>query len=204
VVWDVTRKSGPRKIRGGMEPYLKKLVFFLLLSLLLLCTSYAATKDMEVYIDVPLHLELVLSNTQVDFGELDEAGEEISIDVNIRSNIKSWKVSAKATYASLTWGAEPDGTWVVPTAPLKQISYKVTFSDTSPVQTLFSLATLPVNVDQTLYTFTRRTNTDDLTTDLTTKREKFSFTVHVDPKAPTADWEAGEYQDTITLTVTSM
>ena len=192
----------PRIVRGGMEPYLKKLVFFLLLSLLLLFTSNAETKDMEVYIDVPLHLNLELSPNTIDFGELDETGEEISIDVKIRSNIRSWKVSAKATYASLTWGSEPGEAWIAPApgAILVQIPYKVQFLDKTPVQTLFALASLPANVEQTLYAFNRRTNTDDPLT----KKENFSFTVHIDPKSPSADWGAGEYQDTIMLTVTSL
>jgi hypothetical protein len=159
---------------------------------------------MEVYIDIPLYLNLILSSNQLDFGELDEAGEALSIDVYIRSNIKSWKISAKATYASLTWGAEPEGSWVAPAlgSTLTQIPYKVSFADFNPTQVLFPLSTLPINMENTLYTFNRITSSGEgIGTDR--NREKFTFTVQVDPRAPSDFWEAGKYQDSITLTVTA-
>jgi hypothetical protein len=187
-----------------MEPYLKKILFLILLSLVVLATSSAATKDMEVYIDIPLHLSLNLSSPEFNFGELDEAGETQSIDVYLRANIKSWKITAKATYASLTWGAAPGGTWAAPGvgATLIQIPYRVSFADFNPSQLLFPLAALPVNVERTLYTFTRRTTAGEGSGDYANS-EKFVFTVKVDPKATSAIWQSGEYRDTILLTVTA-
>ena len=193
-----TVKSVLRNKRSGMEPHLKKLGFFLLLTFLILAASNATTNDMEVYIDVSLHLNLNLSTTLLALGELDEAGEEASIGINIRANTKSWKISAKPTYASLTWGADPGGTWIAPSSgTLIQIPYRVLFADNIPYQVLFPLAALPANVDTTLYSFTRKT-------DGGTNGEDFTFTVHVDPKGISDVWQSGEYQDTIMLTVTAL
>ncbi len=194
-----TAKSVLRYIRSGMEPHLKKLVFIILLSLLKIAAPSAATNDMEVYLDIPLHLSLNLSSNVLAFGELSEAGEEGSITLNIRSNTKSWKISAKATYAALTWGATAGEAWVAPApgATLIKIPYRVSFADTDPYLVLFPLATLTANLDKTLYSFTRKT-TGGL------NGENFSFTVHVDPKAASTVWESGEYQDIILLTVTAL
>jgi len=204
-----TAKSMLRYIRSGMEPPLKKLVFILLLALLAVATSYGASNDvtnnMEVYIDIPLYLNLNLSNTELNFGELDEAGETQSIDVFIRANIKSWKITAKATYASLTWGAPAGETWATPAqgATLIKIPYKVSFADNNPYQVLFPLATLPVNAERVLYTFSRRTVAGEGVGDYANS-EKFIFTVKVDPKDASAIWQSGEYQDIILLTVTAL
>ena len=194
-----TIKSVLRNIRSGMESHLKKLGFFLLLTLLIIATSNAATNDMEVYIDVPLHLNLTLSSTLINLGELDEAGEASSIGVNIRANTKSWKISATATYGKLTWGAEPGLTWAAPApgATLIQIPYRVSFADNDPYQVLFPLTALPANLDTILYNFTRKTTGG-------ANGEDFTFMVHVDPKGASDNWDAGEYQDTILLTVTAL
>ncbi len=178
---------------------MKKLGFFLLLTLLLIATSYGATNDMEVYIDVPLHLNLSLSSSLLALGELDPAGENASIGINIRANTKSWKISAKATYASLTRGADSGGSWTAPLpgATLIQIPYKVSFIDNDPYQVLFPLAALPVNIDTTLYSFTRKTTGG-------TNGEDFTSTVLVEPKGASDNWESGEYQDMILLTVTAL
>ncbi len=177
---------------------MKKIAFLFLLTLLIIFTSNAVTNDMEVYIDVALHLNLNLSTNLLALGELDEAGEEASIGVNIRANTKSWKISAKATYGKLTWGSAPEGTWTPPSGgTLIQVPYRVLFADNIPYQVLFPLAALPANADTTLYSFTRKT-------DGGANGEDFTFTVHVDPKAVSDVWEGGEYQDTILLTVTAL
>lgn len=176
-----------------MEPYLKKLVFFLLLSLLLLFTSNAETKDMEVYIDIPTYLELMLFPSKLDFGELDEAVVTKSIDVYIRSNIKSWKITAKATYASLTL--------VPPSDPLIKIPYKVSFADFSPSQVLIQSTELTANTEKDLYTFNRITSSGEGPDDLNKNKEKFTFTVEVDPMGASDVLTAGTYEDTITFTV---
>lgn len=211
-ILDIRRDANHKKCAANypqrLEPHLKKLVFILLLTLFVIATSYgvpnSATNDMEVYIDIPLYLNLNLSSSELNFGELDEAGESQSIDVFIRANIKSWKITAKATYASLTWGAATGETWVAPTpgATLIQIPYKVSFADNNPYQILFPQAALPVNVENLLYTFTRRTVAGEGVGDYANS-EKFIFTVKVDPKGASAIWQSGEYQDIILLTVTT-
>jgi len=185
---------------------LKKHLFLILLILFFSAGVYLGaqqpeTDNLEVYIDIPLHLDIDPSPTEIDLGYLPESGTSVEINLNIRANKKPWTLSAKATYASLTWGAKIGGTWIAPgtgntISTLVQIIYKVSLVDKSSSEVLFPMASLSANIDKLLYTFNRKTTGGD-------GGEDFTFTVDLPPMSGTDDWESGKYQDTIMFTITA-
>jgi len=196
----ISYKSSLPNPFSSLEPLLKKHLFPILLILFIIVDAYAGAEldsnDLEVYIDIPLHLDLNLSSTAIALEELAESGESSFITFNIRANKTPWTLSAKATYAALTWGSKLGGTWTAPATPLSQIPYKVSLVDESSSEVLFPLASLPVNINQALKVFTRKTTGG-------ANGENFTFTLAVDPMSATDDWESGIYQDTIVFTITA-
>jgi len=173
---------------------MKKFVTVAFLALFVLSFGYSATTgDSVVTASVPSQLVLSDLLTSLDLGEIaDGAADSGDITFKIRSNQKSWKVSAKSTYGSkLTYGGKTE--WTTADTNI-QIPYTIKLVDGTPTE--YATVTSLTTSDQVLNTFTRKTSGG-------ANGESFKLSVAV--AALTGDDNTyGVYKDTITITIAAL
>jgi len=173
---------------------MKKFVAVALFALVSLAFSFGAPVDDTTIITGSVAQHLSVSVTDLAFGEIDYVnGESGDITITARANVKSWKLSATATYGKLTWGgASSWGTADEAT----QIPYTVSLADSGST-VLFPAAALTKATDTELETFSRKTTGG-------AGGEAFTLTVDVAAPAGNDDWVYGVYKEEIKITVTAL
>jgi len=172
---------------------MKKFVTAAFLALFVLSFGYSLTTgDSVVIASVPSKLEVTDLLAELDLGSIDSgAADSGDITFKIRSNQKSWKVSAKSTYGSkLVYGGTVTEWTLASKDETIYIPYTVKLVDGASAE--YTAVTTLTTADQVLNTFNRKT-TGGATP------ENFKLSVSV--AANSADHVYGFYQDTITITI---
>jgi len=175
-------------------PTKKRFFSFAMLIQLLVFSSYSQTiKNLDVNLDIPTFLSLTFSSPTIDFGAITIlSGGSRSGIWNIRSNLRSWMVQAYALKGSLTpvinGVYDETGTRIPYYLSFNTIDPTYSFSSSSPLPTTSALALTA--------TFTRKTLNGK-------EGEDFTFLINIPPAPNNQDWDAGNYNDVIYVTVTA-
>lgn len=172
---------------------MKKFAAVALFAFVSLAFSFGVDDTAVITGSVAQHLSVAV--TDLALAEINyTSGATGDIAITARANVKSWKLSATATYGKLTWGGEE--TWDPADADEDaQIGYTVALKSGATV--LFPAAALTKATETTLSTFARKTTGG-------AGGEAFTLAVTVAAPAGNDDWVYGVYKEEIKIIVTAL
>lgn len=147
--------------------------------------SMTVTGKVEKHLYVTIDPSLALGALAIDGTTTGDA------TINVRSNVKDWTMSAKATYGKLTWAG---ATEFVGYDDTLQIPYTIKLADDTATTLYGPLSFAAADTYVDLEVFNYKTSGGAAGDD-------FTLTVAVPAQTAGEDWEFGFYQDVITITV---
>ncbi|MFA6008276.1 MAG: hypothetical protein WC784_06605 [Candidatus Shapirobacteria bacterium] len=152
-------------------------------------------KNLDLYIDIPKIVSIIQLD-DIDFGEIPFSGAVIEKTAILRSNHYSWSLSVYAERGELTLYNNETANYY---EGMDTIPYIFTFngSDPEPSQRIVSTGSLPTSPgDALIATFNRKTTGGK-------DGEPFLYSIIVPPSTSDANWDAGDYQEKLIMTITA-
>lgn len=193
-----TLQKSAAEDRGNGESDTKKYLLFIFILGAVLFDSGAQTavaKNLDLYVDIPKIVSIIQLD-DINFNEIPLSGATLEKTAILRSNHYSWSLAVYAERGELTLYNNETSTYY---EGMDTIPYIFTFNGSDPIeaQRIESTSPLPTSAaDALIATFSRKTSGGK-------DGESFLYSITIPPSASDANWDAGDYHEELTMTVTA-